>query len=195
MATEIPNGTVASLICKVSMGLGGGLSGQTADGVVAQIGQELIGDGLTIASSDVGASGIFFPLTGEFSATLQILNQSGQELDDTDLVAQFSDAVQAVGGSLITAGVAGVTGTPSGQNSASGSHGNVTAVGQATGTGPGEKSSAHACGDPSWSFFDDPAQWLSCLTSKGLSTVGLLAIGLLIGIVLIVGIERRPTPV
>lgn len=193
MAIEIPNGAVASVIFKAN--ISSAPFGATADSIITSIGQELIGDGLTIAQSDVGFSGVFFALTGEFSATLQILNQSGQELDDTDLIAQLTDAVAAVGGSIVSAGVAQVVGTGGGQNSHTGSQGNVTPVGTATGNAPKAGSSAHACGDPSWSFFDDPAQWLSCLTSKGLSTVGLLAIGLIIGIILIVGIERRPTPV
>lgn len=192
MANAIPNGSVAVLEYSVTglFSLGG-----TADKIISQIGQELVYDGLTIAQSNVGASALAYGLTGGFSGNMQIVNQSGNELDDTDLVAQFSDAVASIGGTVVSAAVTLVTGDPSGQNSATGSHGNVTPAGTLAGTTPSGGSSAHACGDPSWSFFDDPAQWLSCLTSKGLSTVGLLAIGLLIGVILIVGIERRPTPV
>jgi hypothetical protein len=191
MGVEIPNGAVATLICSVN--ISSASFGATADSIIALIRQELIGDGLTIARADVNATGIFFPLTGEFSATFQILNQSGQELDDSDLLSQFSDAVSQIGGNVVTAGVTEVVGSDSGVNSGTGSHGNVTAVGEATGSNNSASSStAHACGDPSWSFFQDPAQYISCLTTKGLSTVGLIAIGLLVGIVLIVAVERRP---
>lgn len=192
MANEIPNGAVAVLEYQIDGLLFAGL---TADSVVAQIGQQFVFDGLTIAQNSVGASGLAFPLTGSFSGVMQIVNQSGQELDDTDLVAQFTSAVTEIGGNVVSAAVTLIQGGDS-QNSATASHGNVTPAGQIAGSSGAtpSKSNAHACGDPSWSFFDDPAQWLSCLTSKGLSTVGLLAIGLIVGIILIVGIERRPTP-
>jgi hypothetical protein len=191
----IPNGSVAVLQYQIGGFHLEGLTGSSADGIIARVGQELIFDGLTIAHNDVGGSGISFPLTGEFSGIAQINNQSGQELEDSDLTAQFADAVSVAGGYVITSAVTLIQGGDS-QNSATASHGNVTttAVGELAKTAS-SSSGAHACGDPSWGFFDDPAQWLSCLTSKGLSTVGLLAIGLIIGIILIVGIERRPTPV
>lgn len=193
MTIEIQNGAVASLEFHIlnAWSLG------SADATIAKIGQELIGDGLTIVRSDVGFSGIAFPLTGEFSATVQILNQSGQELDDTDLVSQFTDAVNAIGAQLSSAGVTQLVGTGTGQNSP-GSPGNVitTPTGQAGGDGgAGSGNNPPACGDPNLSFFKNPQQYISCLTSKGLSTIGLLAIGLLIGVVLIVVAERRPTPV
>jgi hypothetical protein len=192
MGNEIPNGAVAVLEYQLNGLLFAGL---TPDSVIARIGQELIFDGLTIAQNNVGASGLAFGITGGFSGNMQILNQSGQELDDSDLIAQFASAVTTVGGNVVSAAVTLITGSPSGTNSATAGHGNVTPAGSIAGTTPAGGSGAHACGDPSWSFFDDPAQWLSCLTSKGLSTVGLLAIGLIIGIILIVGIERRPTPI
>lgn len=188
---EIPNGAVATVILEAKF-TGFSIFGTSANQMIPLIGNELIGDGLTIGQSDISAgTSLAFPITGNLQATLQIINQSGQELDESDLLGQLSDAVTQAGGILLTAGVTGVTGTDSGVNSGTGSHGNVTPLGQATAPPP-SSSSAHACGDPSWSFFQDPAQYISCLTTKGLSTIGLIAIGLLVGIVLIVAVERRP---
>lgn len=192
MSVEIPNSAVAVVAVDLTLQSGG--FGSTADTVLALIGQELIGDGLTIAQKSVGISGITFPLSGEFSATLQILNQSGQELDDVDLQSQFYDACAQVGVTVNSFGLQQViSGSPSGVNSGTGQQGNVVTTGFGAAASQGTPAT-HQCGDPTWSFFDDPAKWLQCLTQKGLSTVGLLAIGLIVGIILIVGIERRPSP-
>lgn len=205
MAVEIPNGNVA--VTYVDLTTGPSLS-VTPDNVLAAINSELIIDGLTIAKSSVGLSGLLYALTQEFTATLQIANQSGQELDDTDLVSQFNDACQAVGDQfggiqVNAASVQQVVGTPGGVNSGTGTQGNVTvtAAGAAAGAGQKPSAAAYQCGDPTWGFFTDIAgtngpstatQWISCLTQKGLTTVGLLAIGLLIGVVLIVASQNRP---
>jgi hypothetical protein len=195
---EIPNGSVSTLEVTLYGFTGIGFFANAND-VITKINQELLYDGLTIVRTDIGFSGLSFPLTGQFSASLQILNQSGQSLEDADLVNQFTDAVSsATGGNVLSAGVTQIVGVDDGQNSHASSHGNVTttATGAAGQTADNSSSSAvPACGDPNLSFFKFPQQWVSCLTSKGLSTVGLLAIGLLIGIILIVGLERRPTPV
>lgn len=63
---------------------------------------------------------------------------------------------------------------------------------QATGQpGTSVSKTVHACGDPSWGFFDDPAQFITCLTQKGLSTLGLVLIGLMIGIAFILFAEHE----
>lgn len=182
MSIEIPNSAVA--VVGVDLSAPSASFGATADSVLNSIQQELQFDGLTVAKKDVGFSGISFPFTGEFTATLQILNQSGQELDDTDLTSQFTDACRSVGVNVNAFGIQQVITPPSGQNSANSSHGNVIVTG--AGTETASTATQHICGDPSWSFFDDPAQWFQCLTSKGLMSIGLIAIGLLIGVVLIV---------
>lgn len=189
MPVEIANGSVAVTTVQISGFAGSAITGSTVDNIVAQINWELVGDGLTITRSDATTSGIFFPLTGEFSSTFQILNQSGQELDDTDLTSQLADAVQQVGGTLVTAAVTKVVGAPSGVNTGTGSLGTtqVTAAGAAQQAQQAAGTTVHQCGDPTWPWYTDIPQALSCLTSKGLSTVGLLAIGLVIGVILIVG--------
>lgn len=206
MAIEIPNGSVAAYYTDLTTGPSLSV---TPDNVLAAINGELIIDGLTIAKSSVGLSGLLYALTQEFTATLQIANQSGQELDDSDLDSQFRDACAAVGeqfgGIQVNAGsVLSVTGTPGGVNSGTGTQGNattITAAGAAQGVGQKPAGAVYQCGDPTWGFFTDPlgsngpstaSQWLTCLTQKGLTTVGLIAIGLLIGIVLIVASQNRP---
>jgi hypothetical protein len=177
---EIPDGTVAVLEASLA-DLGLKFFGSTANDVIAKINQELIYDGLTIIRSNVNFSGLAFAITGQFSATFQILNQSGQDLEDSDLINQFRDAVTVIGGIVVNAGVDQVISKDASLITASGAAAAID-----TSNNP------PACGDPNLSFFKNPQQWVSCLTSKGLSTIGLLAIGLLVGIILIVGLERRP---
>jgi preprotein translocase subunit SecF len=198
---EIPNAASALVSFTMQPAYVGANSFTSADAVIAGINDELIGDGLTIASKDLGFSAYSAALTGQVSGTLQILNQSGQELDDTDLQAQFNDAAAQEGMQVTAFGVQQVTnpsGVPSGTNSGTGSQGTVitTGVGNAPG-GVANTPTVHVCGDPSWGFIDDPVQFISCMTSKALTTTGILAIGLLIGVVLIVGFQqqRRVSPV
>jgi hypothetical protein len=190
---EIPNGSVATLEATLYGFTAIGFF-SSANDVVTKINQELLYDGLTIVRTDIGLSGVSFALTGQFSASLQILNQSGQSLEDSDLINQFADAVTtSTGGSVLSAGVTQIVGSPQGQNNATSSQGNVTVTATGAASGVGTMSgNPPVCGDPNLSFLKYPQQWVSCLTSKGLSTVGLLAIGLLVGIILIVGLERRP---
>lgn len=205
MSVEIPNGSVATVVAIFSPGsllstLGAAVAGVCADPdpFIAAVGQELIFDGLTISgySTDAGIGAAF---GGSWTATLNILNQSGQELDDTDLISQLNDAVNTINSQnsctigMNSAGVTAVTGNTSGAN---GGGGTVrTPVGTAQAQVAPAPAMVHACGDPSWSFWQDPVQWLKCLTQGGLQTVGLLAIGLLVGVVLIVAVKNRPTPV
>lgn len=183
MAVEIPNSSVA--VYSGQWDFGFHFSG--ADDFIAAVQQELSYDGLTIAKN-LGSGSFFgnlgFALGGStFSVNLQILNQSGQELDDTDLVSQVNDAVVTVGGTVVSGGVTQVIGPPSGTNSGTTT---TTATGVAASTvSPGATPTVHQCGDPSWGFFDDPAQYISCLTTKGLTTAGLLAIGAVVGLVLL----------
>jgi hypothetical protein len=178
---QIPNGSVASYQGQWPHSLTGGDD-------IAAVGAQLLDDGLTIASSSTSGS-FLGAFGGLYTVNLQIVNQSGQELDDTDLLAQVADAVLQVTGSIPASGaVTGVTGAGIGVNSGTGTFGNVstqTAAGAAI-AAANPPSTAHQCGDPTWGFTDDPVQWLKCLTTGGLTTVGLLAIGLVIGIVLIV---------
>jgi len=183
---EIPNGAVAGYVGQWDIPYGN-LDLSNTSQIYALVGQELIGDGLTIVSSSTGsfAEQTYFALGGNMPARMQILNQSGQELDDSDLTSQIADAVRVVGGTVVSGAVTDVTGPASGTNT-----GTVrTPAGASTGAGAGgtstQPSASRVCGDPSWGFFDDPATWLQCLTTKGLTTVGLLAIGLLIGLVLL----------
>jgi hypothetical protein len=199
LSIEIVNS--ASATCSFSMQpayVGANLF-SSADAVIAAINDELIGDGLTIASKDLGFSAYTSAFTGSVSGTLQILNQSGQELDDTDLQAQFSDACSAEGMQLISFGVQQVN-QPSGgdgTNSGTATQGTVTTgAGNAPGgvANPTAKT-VHACGDPTWGFVDDPGQFIACMTNKALASIGILGIGLLVGVVLIVGFQNRRTPI
>lgn len=114
----------------------------------------------------------------QIGLTLQVQNGVGFE-SVNDILAVISSAVQqAEGNPPIAQSIPYVTqpggsAQPTGQATSAASQGNSNAGG-------------HQCGDPTWSFFDDPTQYLSCLSQKGLSTLGLVFIGLLIGVAFII---------
>lgn len=191
MSIAIPNGAVVTYKTVWSFGV---LAGSTnlASTMIANVGQELVFDGLAINNYDAGNFNFF--LDGNLSVTLQILNQSGQELDDTDLQAQITDAVAAAGGTFVSGNVSDCTGcdgdgtnTGTGQTHAtpSGTAG-TTQQQQQKGT-----TTVHQCGDPTWSWYQDLPQAINCMTSKILGTMGILFIGLIVGVVLIVAAEEH----
>lgn len=186
MPIEIPNGAVAGYVGQWNIPYAN-IDLSNTDQIYAAVGQELIGDGLTITFSSTGGFGdqIAFALGGSMTARMQVYNQSGQELDDTDLTMQIADAVRAIGGQVISGSVTDVTGPASGQNTGTIKTPSGASTGVASSGTSDQPKAGHVCGDPTWGFFDDPATWIQCLTSKGLTTVGLLAIGLLIGLVLL----------
>jgi hypothetical protein len=192
MAIEIANGAVAECTAFWSFGVLAGSSSLVST-VIAQVGQELTFDGLNLNSYDAGALNFFFD--GNTSVHFYILNQSGQELDDSDLAAQVADAVAAAGGTQNSFLVNSVTGPDAGTNTGTGqSRPTTTTTPSDTAqknTTPTPASTAHQCGDPSWAWYTDIPQAISCATGKALSTLGLLMIGLIIGVVLIVAAEEK----
>jgi hypothetical protein len=179
----------------LTVGADSALTGATADSILATLQQDLVADGFTIAQKTVGASGILFPLTGEFSATLQILNQSGQDCDDTDLQASFANACAEEGVQLNSFGALQVVGGGTGTNSGSGAAGNVlstSGAGNAQASSSGTGTGIPQCGDPALTLWSYPTQYISCITNKGLTSIGLLGIGLLIGVVIIIFMQNRP---
>lgn len=115
----------------------------------------------------------------QIGLTLQVQNGTGFNSTD-DILAIISNAVAKEQGnppiaqSIPYVTAPGGTAQATGQATAAASQGNT-----AGGAG-------HQCGDPTWGFFDDPTQWLTCLSQKGLSTLGLVFVGLLIGVAFIV---------
>jgi hypothetical protein len=196
MSVQIPNGAVATYVGTWGHGTLGSLGGLVLGTVnpqadIAAVTQELLNDGLTITSSNISTTDqLSAAFGGSYSVTLTILNQSGQELDDTDLIAQVTDALNMLGLQFSGQGVTAVTIASAG---GTGSSQTVpTATGQANAAAAAAATpKVYACGDPSWSFFDSPSTWFSCLATKGLSTLGLVFIGLLVGLVLIVSAQRR----
>ena len=188
MSVEIPNGAVAVYRAQFQTPWGS----FTTD-FMAVVSRHLADDGLTLINYQVNNS--FAVMAGSpADVSLNILNGSGQELDDSDLDAQFSDAITQSNGTPIGGGLVSVTAPDSGINTGSGSKTTTTAVGQVLASQQAAAQNAptvHQCGDPTWSFFQDPVQWIKCLTTGGLTTVGLLAIGLLVGVVLIVTAQKR----
>jgi hypothetical protein len=193
---DVPNSAVLIAAVDLTVSVNSSLTGATADSVLAALQSDLVADGFTIAQKSVGLSGVTFPLTGEFSATLQIMNQSGQDAEDTDVQASFQTACDDNGVQLNSFGALQVVGGSTGTNSGTGAAGNVLSTSGAGNAQGGQSTSGTPqCGDPALTFWKYPQQFIQCITNKGLTTVGLLAIGLLVGIVLIVFMERRPTPI
>lgn len=188
MPVDIPNGAVAQVSAVWSFGV---LAGSTnlASTLVAQVGTELGYDGLVINNYSAGNLNFFFD--GNMPVTLQVLNQSGQDLDDSDMMQQMADAVTAAGGSQVSFAVTSVTGTDSGVNSGTGqTHATPSGV-AIQAAAPASGVGVHQCGDPSWAWYTDIPQAINCATNKALTTAGLLGIGLLIGVVLIVAAEKK----
>lgn len=192
---EIPNAAAAVCAFEIVPYAVGQNIWQSSTAIIAAINDELAGDGLTIAQNNLGFSAYSAALTGDLNGTVTILNQSGQELDDTDLQAQFTDACAQVNMTVVSFAVQQVVGGSTGTNSGTGAAGNVVTTGAgniaAMDAAKNPPSAVHACGDPSWSGFSDPLQYIKCMTQSGLTSVGLLAIGLLVGVVLLVFAQKK----
>lgn len=189
--TPIYNGAVVTYKTVWSFGV---LAGSTnlASTMVSQVSQELVFDGLAVTNYDAGNFNFFFD--GNLPVTLQIANQSGQELDETDLNAQVADAVAAAGGTWVSGSVTDCTGCDGdGTNTGTGqSHPTNSGTEQTSQAPPKPAASGvHQCGDPTWAWYTDLPQAINCATSKVLGTAGVLFIGLLIGVVLIVAAEEH----
>lgn len=182
---QIPNGTIVTYTGTWSLGL----HLISADQFLSDVGGHLIDDGLTILNSQINGAFLASLEIGPLTVVLTVLNQQGQELDDTDFMASMTDAVHMSGGTIVSQSITGLTGASSGGSSSAQTI-PTGQPGQVAG-GPGT-AKTFACGDPSWSFFDSPGTWFQCLASKGLSTLGLVFIGLMVGIVLIVTAQKRP---
>lgn len=194
MALEIPNAAAAICGFEIQPAYVGANAFTSASAVLSGINDELQGDGLIISDKSIGLSEIFSAFTGHISGTVQILNQSGQELDDTDLASQWADACAQENMSVISFGVQQIVGASTGVNTGTGGQSNnvlTTGAGNAPGGVANQPSGVPACGDPNLSFWKYPEQWITCLTQKGLATVGLLAIGLVIGIILLVLAQEK----
>lgn len=188
----IYNGAVVTYKTVWSFGV---LAGSTnlASTMIAQVSQELVFDGLAITNYDAGNFNFFFD--GNLPVTLQIANQSGAELDETDLNVQVADAVAQAGGTWVSGSVTDCTGCDGdGTNTGTGqSHATNSGIAQQAAAAAAAKpsSTVHQCGDPTWAWYSDLPQAISCMTSKLLGTLGILFIGLIVGVVLIVAAEEH----
>ena len=200
MAVEIPNSAVATVQAQINLESGANLCVDPSV-LLSQLSQELVVDGLTITSYNItDGGGVFAFFGGPFTATLNIVNQSGQEMDDTDLVADLQAALSDISSQWSSCNITGlfgvtqVTGPPSGTNSGTTTTTATGVAAAAAAAAAGQKPAVHQCGDPSWAWYEDIPQYISCLTNKGLTTVGLLAIGVLVGVVLLVAAPRVARP-
>lgn len=146
----------------------------TVDQLVGDVGSAIQPFGLVIRS--YSSSGGLAPLLGtSFNVTLQIQNQNQIAFGDVEDVRKIvNDAVTNLVGAPTASSVPYCTGC----GSADGSTGQAPPA-----TQPG---ATHVCGDPSWGFFDDPAQYLTCASQKGFMSLGLIFVGLIAGVILLV---------
>ena len=197
MSIDIPNGAAATCHIDVT-DLQWPTLNNSPDSILALIQNDMQVDGFIIANKNLDLSALAFAATGEFSGTLNIINQSGQDCDDVDLKSSWDDSCAAHNAQdnafavlSVCSGTSQNTGTT---NSTGGCA--VTPGGQAVNQGnakcPNGVPSVHNCGDPCWGITDDFVQYLKCLSQGGLTTIGLLAIGLVLGVVLIFGVKNRP---
>lgn len=154
---------------------------------INQVAAFLTAAGFTVLNSSNDAGFAAIGLNTPYTVKLTLRMDNGTDVDSDNLLFVINDAVHNVtGNDQSQAYIADVT-PPNGATVRT-----LTPAQQQSLAGSGAaKSGAHACGDPSWGFFDDPGQWISCLTSKGLSSLGLVFIGLAVGVVLLVTAQTK----
>lgn len=182
MGTLVPTGAIAHYTGTWPAGF----ITATADSLVGQLGVKCAQSGLTFVNYTITDGGGLFgaAFQNTIGVAINIQNDAGVNLTTDDILGIVASwAPTILNGQLpITQTVTDVS-TP-GQGTIS-----TNQPGQ-TAPGTGAKNIAHTCGDPSWGILDDPGQWFSCLTTKGLSTLGLVFIGLALGLVLVVTSKR-----
>jgi hypothetical protein len=179
----IPDGSIVTYVGKWPVGNSALLGDYTG-----KVKSALSGDGI-VTRGQSGGFGFGVQIFGtpfDIQLSLQVENGLGFDSPDDIISLIRHEVYQACADFPISDSIPYVK-TPNDETQ--------QATGQPTGSdlgatlkGPGAQ---HVCGDPSWSFFDDPGQYLQCLTTKGLSTLGILFIGLLIGIAFIVFAESK----
>lgn len=177
MSNPVPDGAIVTYNGQWPPGTYAGFADYTGN-----VFADLTGAGLAIRSQSGGFGILNSALGSGFSITLQIQVQNGLGFGDVnDLISIIRGYVyQEAGAFPISDSIPFVQ-----------SNGAATPTGQPGKTGT--NATAHVCGDPSWGFLDDPTQWFSCLTSKGLSSLGLVFIGLAVGIILLVTAQTKKT--
>ena len=143
--------------------------------------------GLTVQGVQGGFSLLNSLLGSPFKITLTLQVSNGLGFgNENDLMSIISHYVQQESGNAPLSQSVPYVKNPSDTS--------TQATGQAATPGTvstGTPGATHVCGDPSWGFFDDPGQYISCLTSKGLSSLGLIAIGLMVGVAFILFSEHE----
>lgn len=175
----IPDGSIVTYVGKWPLGTYAGFADYT--GAVLS---DIAGAGLTVRGKTGGFNFLNSALGTPFDIqlTLQVTNGVGFNTPD-DIISVIRHFVYNEEGNYPIADSIPYIQDPGGQQQV---------TGQPITTGTAATPAAHACGDPSWGFFDDPGQYISCLSTKGLSTLGLVFIGLLIGVAFIVYAENKP---
>lgn len=200
MAQDVPNSAV--LVAGVDLGVSAFLS-QTPnlpvvtnpDSIINVLATDMVVDGFTITAKTTVTDTLGFTITGKFHTTLQILNQSGQDCDSLDIQKSLQDACNEEGVDLNGFSPQQVvTGSGDGTNSGSGSAGNTLSTTGAGTLAQQEKktsSGAPQCGDPALTLWEYPVEYISCMTNKALASVGILFIGLIIGVVVLILVQKK----
>lgn len=179
MGTPAPDGAIVTYVGTWPPGNAFGFSDYTGKVI-----SDLTANGLLVKSFSSNAQTATLLGTNiQINLQLQVNTGVGGFGDINDLISVIQHyVIQETGSNTISDSVPMVQGV-TGATAVTGQPGNPG------GTGP----ASHQCGDPSWGFTDDPAQWFTCLSQKGLSTLGLVFIGLALGIVLLVTAQTKKT--
>jgi hypothetical protein len=173
MLPSVPNGAIVTYVGTWPPGTYLGFVDYTS-----AVFADLTAAGLVILQNSGGPA--LALLTGtSFSITLEIQVENGLGFaSGDDLIAIIRNAVYQESGNFPISDSMPYIQAPGAAS---------TATGQ-----PGTSAPATpACGDPSLTFASNPAAWFSCLTSKGLSTLGLVAIGIAVGAVLLFTAQKK----
>lgn len=175
----VPNGAILTYTGNWPPGIDAGFVDYTGTVFSA-----LVADGLPLQGSINGGFGVLNAALGNsFQITFNIQVQNGVGYGSiNDVISIIRGEVYAAAGAFPNTDSIPTVQIPGGASQVTGQVAGAPASG---GTG------SFQCGDPSWSFLQAPGQWFSCLTQKGLSTLGLVFIGLALGIVLLLFAKRE----
>lgn len=177
----IQNGAIVTYTAKWPYGTLAGFSDYSP-----AVYSDLASAGLAVQGIQGGFSLLNSLLGSPFTITLTLQVQNGLGFaSEADLMSIVEHYVQQESGNdVLSQSVPYIKNPGDATTQATGQANSATPNANAPGT-------QHVCGDPNWGFFDDPGQYLSCLSQKGLSSLGLVMIGLLVGVAFIVFSEHE----
>jgi hypothetical protein len=158
---------------------------QTPNDVLTQVNQTCSQSGISLRDSNVTAGildTILSPVNGALDFQLTLTVQTSSDFNAvSDIQGIIDHGVYLATNAMPISSIPNVT-VPGGASTPTGQPGQTAA------TNPAK---VHVCGDPSWGFLDDPAQYFKCLTQGAATGFSLLMIGVILAVVLIIAGKHK----